>query len=128
MNDIDQKIQTALRSDPAGDALAGEPNLAEEVISTFRGRRRWISAGAVALNLVFLAGAIWATVRFLGAESSSEQLRWCALAFVFVLFVMYIKLWFWLEMHTNRILREVKRVELLLVARQRESRAADETT
>ena len=119
MNDIDQKIQAALRSDPAGDALASEPNLAEEVISTFRGRRRWISAGAVGLNRVFLAGAIWATMRFLGAESSAAQLRWCALAFVFVLVVMYIKLWFWLEMHTNRMLRELKRVELLLMAQQR---------
>jgi protein-S-isoprenylcysteine O-methyltransferase Ste14 len=118
MNDIDQKIQAALRSDPAGDALASEPNLAEEVISTFRGRRRWISAGAVVMNLVFLVGAAWATVRFLGAESSVAQLRWCALAFVFVLVVMYIKLWFWLEMHTNRMLRELKRIELLMVTRQ----------
>jgi len=128
MNDIDQKIQAALRSDPAGDALAGEPNLAEEVISTFRGRRRWISAGAVAINLVFLAGAIWATVRFLGADGAAAQLRWCALAFVFVLVVAYIKLWFWLEMHTNRVLRELKRLELLLVANQPGSRPRAETS
>ena len=127
MNDIDQKIQAALRSDPAGGALAGEPNLAEEVISTFRGRRRWISAGAVVMNLLFLGGAVWATLHFLGAESSAAQLRWCALAFLFVLVVMYIKLWFWLEMHTNRLLRELKRVELLLVANQSGAKTGERT-
>lgn len=26
-----------------------------------------------------------------------------------------IKIWFWLEMHSNRALRDVKRVELLLI-------------
>jgi hypothetical protein len=128
MNDIDQKIQDALRSQTAGDALAGEPNLAEEVLSTFRGRRRWISTGALVLNLVFLAGAIWATMRFLGAESAAAQLRWCALAFVFILVVMYIKLWFWLEMYSNRMLREMKRVELLLVTCQPGARPKGENS
>lgn len=33
-------------------------------------------------------------------------------------FVMFIKVWFWLEMQTNRVLREVKRVELLIAARR----------
>ncbi len=128
MNDIDQKIQEALRAETAGAALAGEPNLAEEVITTFRGRRRWISAGAVLLNLMFLAGAVWATVHFLTAESTATQIRWGALAFVFLLVVMYIKLWFWLEMHTNRMLRELKRVELLLVTRQQGTKANDATS
>lgn len=34
-----------------------------------------------------------------------------------VLFVASIKIWFWLELHTNRILCEVKRIELVLVTR-----------
>jgi hypothetical protein len=33
------------------------------------------------------------------------------------LMVSFLKVWFWLEMQSNRLLREVKRVELLLLTR-----------
>jgi len=117
MNDIDQRIQAALRRVQAGHPPVEEPNLAEEVITAFRGRHRWFSALMLVVNLSFFAGAIWAGLRFLGADSVPSQLQWGALAFVLLQFVMFIKLWFWLEMHTNRVLRELKRVELLFVSR-----------
>lgn len=118
MNDIDKKIQAALRRHDHNHAFTDDPNLAEEVIAAFRGRHRWLSALMVILNLVFFAGAIWAAVGFYHADSVPEQLRWGALAAVLIAIVMFMKLWFWLEMHSNRVLREVKRVELLLVARE----------
>jgi len=117
MNNLDQKIQAALRRAQTDDLPDGEPNLAEEVLTAFRGRHRWFSALIATVNLLFVAGTVWATVRFLGADTVSAQLEWGALAFVFLQAVMFIKLWFWLEMHTNRVLRELKRVELLLVTR-----------
>jgi hypothetical protein len=43
-------------------------------------------------------------------------LQWGGLTLL--LAVMFIKVWFWMEMQSNRILRELKRVELLLVSRQ----------
>ncbi len=125
MNDIDHKIQAALRREQAGDGPAGEPNLAEEVIIAFRGRHRWFSALAIMLNLLIFAGAVWAAVRFLGAGSVPAQLEWCALAFVFLLMMMFIKLWFWLELHTNRVLRELKRVELMVATRQQGAQVKD---
>lgn len=117
MNDLDQKIQAALRRTPNAGEPGGEPNLAEEVLTAFRGRHRWFTTLLVLINLVLFAGMIWAVVRFLGADNVKAQLQWGALAGVLLQAVMFIKLWFWLEMHTNRVLREVKRVELMLVSR-----------
>jgi hypothetical protein len=128
MNDLDQKIQAALRRADAGDTLAGEPNLAEEVITAFRGRHRWLSTLMVVVNLVFFAGVIWSAVRFLGAGTVQAQMQWGALAFVLLVAVTSIKLWFWLELHTNRVLRELKRVELLLVTRAPAAPAKDLTS
>ncbi len=125
MNELDRKIQAALRRNPSDDLPPSEPNLAEEVLTVFRGRHRWLSALTVGLNVVFFAGAIWAGVRFAGAAELTAQLQWGALGFVFLLLMMFLKLWFWLEMHTNRVLRELKRVELLLVARSPASPARD---
>ena len=34
-----------------------------------------------------------------------------------LIFISFMKVWFWLEMHSNRVLREVKRVELLLLSK-----------
>ena len=51
-----------------------------------------------------------------------RQLQSCGrvrhrIGFVLLAAVMFIKLWFWLEMHTNRVLRELHRVELLPLRR-----------
>lgn len=117
MNDLDQRIQAALRRDQASPDLGSEPNLAEELITAFRGRHRWATTLAFVFSLGFLALAVWAGLRFYGAEDVREQLHWGAVALFALLFISFMKVWFWLEMHSNRILREVKRVELLLVSR-----------
>ena len=75
-----------------------------------------------------LCGQIWCIVGFLGAADVSMQLRWGALGVVFMLMIMFLKLWFWLEMHTNRVLRELKRVELLLAARALKTDGGAEAT
>jgi hypothetical protein len=117
MNDIDKKIQAALRNATTGESLLAEPNLAEEVITAFRGRNRLLSTFVFVLNIGLFAVLVWAAIRFYQAESVSLQLRWGALSFVLLTMVSMIKLWFWQEMHTNRVLRELKRVELLLITR-----------
>jgi len=55
--------------------------------------------------------------RFHRAETVPLQLQWAAVTFACLLVVMFVKLWCWLEIHTNRVLRELKRVELLLITR-----------
>ena len=117
MKDIDQKIQAALGRDAAAESLLGEPNLAEEVITAFRGRHRWISALLVVFNLVAFVGLVFAVARFYHSTDVTMQLRWGGLALVLLLVVTMLKIWFWLEIFTNRVLREVKRVELLLISK-----------
>jgi hypothetical protein len=117
MNDLDRKIQAALKRESSGDALAGEPNIAEEVLAAFRGRHRWLTTLMAVINVAAFAAMIWAAMRFYDATDVIMQIRWAALAFVLLSVMSMLKLWFWLEMQSNRVLRELKRVELLLVTR-----------
>jgi hypothetical protein len=118
MKDIDQKIQAALRRDGAGENFIEEPNIAEEVFIAFRGRNRLISTFAFFLTFAMFGAAVWSGWRFSTAETVDAQIQWAALALLFMIMVGFLKIWFWLEMHTNRVLRELKRVELLLVSRK----------
>lgn len=120
MKDLDQKIQAALRREGA-DELTTEPNIAQEVVTAaFRGRHRALMAFTFVYSFVIFIVAVWACVKFYHADSVTAQLRWGGLALVLLLMTMFIKVWFWLEMHSNRVLREVKRLELLLVSKRAE--------
>lgn len=117
MNDLDRKIQAALQRDNPAHPLGREPNFAEEMIAAFRGRNRWLTALAAAFNFLTFGLAVWAGFKFYEASTTTLQLRWGGLALLFVAMTMQLKIWFWHELHTNRILREIKRVELLLASR-----------
>lgn len=61
--------------------------------------------------------AIWAAIEFIDSETVRDQLRWGGLCLLGMLMSSFIEVYFWMEMRTNRILREAKRVELLFLQR-----------
>lgn len=69
----------------------------------------WLVGLVVGLGLM-----VWSAIRFFHAPEVREQLLWGGFCFFNVLFISFLKVWFWMEMHSNRVLRELKRVELLL--------------
>ncbi len=117
MNDLDQKIQSALRRQPGGDAFATDPHITEEVITAFRGRHRVLMTFTLVYSLVIFGLAVWTGFKFYQAGTVTAQLQWGGLTVLLMMAVMFIKVWFWLEMQSNRIMRELKRVELLLLQR-----------
>ncbi len=119
MNDLDQKIREALQGTTEGEALAREPNMAEELIGAFRARHRWLHGLAFVFTLGFFGVAVWAGYHCVIATTPREQVLWAALGLLGMLSVGFLKIYFWMELHTNRILRELKRVELLFLQRNR---------
>jgi hypothetical protein len=119
VNDLDRRIQEALRNSPAGHDLAREQGVAEELIGTFKTRHRWIHAVAFVFTFLCFAGSCYSGWRFAHAIEIHDQLTWGGLCGLGLCFTGFLKMYFWLEIHTNRMLRELKRVELLLVVRDR---------
>ena len=117
MSDLDKKIAEALRGDTASPDLGQDPNLAEELLIAFRGRNRFANVMAVVLSLGVMGLAIWTGVKFYEATEVRLQLLWGGFCLFNVLFISFMKVWMWMEMHSNRVLREVKRVELLVLQR-----------
>jgi Na+/proline symporter len=94
--------------------LSKDPSVLDLIGDTFRGRNRWLTIYATIWILIFFAGAIFCLVRFFSAETDSlkEVVGWAAGTILCMIMVGLLKLWFWLEMHRNSLLREIKRLEL----------------
>jgi hypothetical protein len=115
MNELDRIIREAL---PPNEAeLLGaldEPSLWAQVKELFQGRLRWVSllvafAGGVAAIFMVVSA-----VYFFQVESVREMLAWAGGFGLSLVAVSFCRLWFWLILHRNTVVHEVKRVELLV--------------
>lgn len=112
MSNVDDTIREALRREEGeGFEFTREQSLLQEAIDVFRSRRRWTAAVSVAISLGVMAVAAYMAVRFFDAAEVKEMIAW-SIGFLLCIIVMsMMKLWFWMEMERNAILREVKRLE-----------------
>ncbi len=92
--------------------LADERPMIAESLSVFRGRRRFWNIYAAVVTFVAFGVAIFAAVRFFGATEMDAKLLWATVFLAGLIFTLALKVYFWLQMVRNEVLREVKRVEL----------------
>jgi len=62
-------------------------------------------------QLVFTVLAFWLGYKFFTVEGVEPMLRYGGGFFIAILFVQILKLWHWMQMDKNSILREMKRLE-----------------
>jgi uncharacterized membrane protein len=118
MNDLDQAIRQSLSAEDAAllDRLGADQALHRQVLATFEGRFRWLNvAGWIAGFVMFGVASILAW-RFVQAEEVGDMLRWGAGAALAFAVLALIKVWFWLELQKNAIVRELKRLEVQMAS------------
>ncbi|WP_136480845.1 DUF6768 family protein [Cognatitamlana onchidii] len=113
MEDIDKLIKETLNEEEAKfyDKLE-EQNLLEQVGGLFQGKIKWILILMNIVNLVVVALFFYCLVQFLNTESTNQLIKWASAGFVCLIFAGMIKLFVWLQMDKNALLREIKRLEL----------------
>jgi hypothetical protein len=114
MNDLDQAIRQSLSAEDAAllDRLGADQALHRQVLATFEGRLRWFNVAGWIAGVVLFGVACVLAWRFMQAEELGEMLRWGAAAALAFAGLALIKVWFWLELQKNAIVREVKRLEV----------------
>jgi len=128
MKDIDDKIREALRKEDSEllEHYREEPAIYEMVMETFRGRFRWVNALAFTWTIVVLGLLVVLAYYFFQTESTRAMIAY-ATAFVWgLIWIVMIKIWFWLEISRNSLTREIKRLELQLAHLSRRVAAADD--
>lgn len=114
MNDIDDKILAAIRSET--EQSLGEYNeelgLFGLVSESFRGAFKWAVFSSFVLILVFIGLGVYCAINFVHANDIAVKLNWFGGALLAFIVVTVLRLWFFMELNRLSIKREIKRVEL----------------
>ena len=113
MTEFDDKISQALRAE--SDNVwkdVEEQGLFEQALGVMRGKHKFLTVVANAVMALFFAITIYSAIRFFGAETTRTQIAWSVGFLTSNMIVAMMKMWFWMQMDKNTVIREVKRLEL----------------
>ena len=119
-DELDALIAEALDADDR-ELLAevgDEPGYFSQARGLFRGRLAWVMWLAYVMNIIGGMVAVWAAWQMFQTQDVVMTIRWALLVLVSLNIGLFMKHGLGYQMQTNRILREVKRLELQ-VARSR---------
>ena len=119
MEKLDAMIKEALE---AGDrdiwAATEELGWFALGLKQFRGKLGWITWVIMVVQSVMFLAAVWCGVRFFGATDVLLAVKYGISGTVLALSGLSMKLSLMPQIQADRVIRELKRVELMLVARQ----------
>ncbi|HRJ63920.1 DUF6768 family protein [Brevundimonas sp. UBA2416] len=114
MQDIDRMIEEAL--DGEEQALfretAREPGFFEQAFGLLGGPNGWVNVIMMVVQAALFIAGLWAGWRFFEAETALSALHWGLPAAVLVLASLIVKTAMMPEMQANRLMRELKRLQL----------------
>lgn len=114
MNDIDDKILAAMRSDTEDSSSDYDEELGifGLIGESFKGALRWVVFTAFALILIFIGLGVYCAFHFLYATDLATKLNWFGGSALAFLIVIVLRLWYFMELNRLSIKRDIKRVEL----------------
>lgn len=125
MRDIDELIDQALSEEERALLARNEPEpgFVSQVLAMGRGRLGWVMwVSYVSSGVTFFAG-VYALWQVFASADALAAVRWGVGALVLLQMTMLTKTYMGSHLEANRVLREIKRLELRLVRLEGRSRA-----
>ncbi len=111
MSNFDKSIAKALGEEPEIGEFGDEQNILEQVTSSFRSKNRWLVVFGIVFGLVFMGLGIYSLLQFLELKETVQALPWAVLLIFSLVAIIAMKIWYWMELNKNAILREIVRLE-----------------
>jgi hypothetical protein len=111
--EIDALIKETLTQEEAKfyDELE-EQGLWGMIGSLFQGKLGWFVVLMNGVNLIIFGILIYCLIQFFNVTDTNELIKWGLGIIICLIFNTMIKLYAWMQMDKNAILREMKRLEL----------------
>lgn len=117
--EIDEMIKTALSKEEAAfyeDLKEQSPF--EMIGGLFEGKMKWWTIGNVLVSLTFIALSVVCLLKVLEVEDTNSLIRWSLGLIGSMSVPTMLKLWNWNQIQRNSILREIKRLQLLVAHKE----------
>ncbi|MEO0912390.1 MAG: DUF6768 family protein [Pseudomonadota bacterium] len=119
MSKLDRMIEEALEGeDKRVFAETGELGYFALGLSQFGGKLGWVTWVIMLLQGAMFLAAVWCGIRFFGAVEVLAAVKWGISGAVLSLMAIQLKLSLMPQMQADRVIREVKRLELLVASRK----------
>lgn len=117
MEEIDQLIKDTLSKEEAAfyDSL-DEQNLFQMVFGLFKGKNAWLLIITNIMTVIFFGLFVYCSFQFFNVDTTEELLRWGFLTVMLLLSLSVLKIYAWMQIDKNAILREMKRLELQVMS------------
>ena len=111
--EIDQLIKEALTEEETKfyDSL-DEQNVFQMLGGVFDGKNKWIIIMMNIVSFIALGFFIYCTVQFFNTDVTNELIKWSIGGMFCILMISMLKIFVWMQMDKNSIIRELKRLEL----------------
>lgn len=115
LEEIDQLIKETLTSEESKfyDSLE-EQNVFQMMGGLFSGKNKWLIILTSIIQMIFFGLFIYCLVQFLNTEATNELIVWGLAATGSIMASSMLKLYLWMQAERKAIVREIKRIELLL--------------
>ncbi len=112
---IDQQIKQALSEEvnelkTNNDQIDANPF--KQMKAGFSGKMKWIYVLVIFFSTLFAVGMVYCAYQFYLAEALKPLLAWGIGVIILAMFTQISKMWYWTELGHNRVIREVKLLEL----------------
>ena len=109
---IDEIIKDALTKEEAKfyDEL-DEQNLFQMLGGVFNGKLGWLVVIMNIVMVVVFGLFIYCVIMFFNTENTNEIIKWAVAGILCMMSISLLKLFVWMQMDKNSILREMKRME-----------------
>ena len=115
MTKLDQMIEEALRDqDRAILEATEEQGWFALGLGQFSGKLGWVTWVIMLVQAALFIAGVWCAIQFFGAEQMLPALKWGLSGAVLIVVATQLKLSLMPQIQADRILRELKRVELML--------------
>ncbi len=117
--DIDKLIKETLSEEEAKfyDQLE-EQNIIEMIFGIFSGKNKWVNILMSIVQVLFFVVFVYCAIQFFKTEETNELIKWGVIGAISIMASSLLKLYTWMQMDKKAILREVKRLELLVISMQ----------
>jgi hypothetical protein len=124
MRDLDTMIEEALGEEEREvlRRIGDEPGFFGLTFSLFGGRLGWVNLLLMVVQAALFVAGAWAAWRFFQAVDPVAQLRWGLPSATLLIMALVIKMAMWPSLYADRLMRELKRIELRLALASRAER------